>query len=251
MADPVELHFRMVDEQESIRRMKEAIQVLNDAGIDYTVEGGWAVTAYGSKVASVDLDVLVPGGLSMEIAEAIEQATGYQMFSQATRDTLALDFVDANNANPLIDRPQHTYRPAEFLADNTEKRTIMDGIEANVPKAPHLVFMKLKAFHDRLIQWRAARGERYLLGAMTEEERQRTMSLGEGHWLRKAGKDLFDASFLLRDHTTLTEVQKIAPEEMWPKIAECLRDIPLPIRVFAEEMARRAEVGDVPLAGDS
>ncbi len=249
MADPVDVHFRMVDEQESIRRMKEAIRVLNDAGIDYTVEGGWAVTAYGSNVASVDLDVLVAGGLSPEIAEAIEKATGYQMYSQATHDTLALDFVDANNANPLIDRPQHAYRPADLLAGNTETRTIMDGIEANVPKAPHLVFMKLKAFHDRLIQWRAARGERYLLGAMSDEERQRTMEMGEGHWLRKAGKDLFDASFLLRDHTTLDEVAKIAPPDMWGKVAESLRDIPLPIRAFAEDMANRAKVGDVTIVG--
>lgn len=229
--------------------MKEAIQVLQDAGIDFTVEGGWAVTAYGSNVASVDMDVLVPGGLTQEIAEAIEQATGYQMFSQSTRDTLALDFVDADHANPLIDRPQLAYTPSALLEGNTQQRILLDDVAVQVPDPPHLVFMKLKAFHDRLIQWRAARGERYLLAAMTEEERQRTMDFGEAHWLRKAGKDLFDASFLLRDHTNLEAVAAIAPADMWPKVAEAFQDIPLPLRAFADDMAKRAGVGEVPLLG--
>jgi hypothetical protein len=249
MAEPVERHFQMVDEHESIRRMKSAINVLQEAAIDFTVEGGWAIAAYGSNVASVDLDVLVPGGLTSEVAAAMEEATGYQTFSQATRDALALDFVDADHANPLIDRPLLAYTPSKLLRGNTEIRTIMAGVEAKVPTAPVLVFMKLKAFHDRLIQWRAARGEGYLLGAMTEEERQRTMTLGENHWLRKAGKDLFDASFLLRDHTSLDEVGHIAPADMWSKVSDALRDIPLPLRAFAKAMAKRAKVGDVVIIG--
>ena len=90
---------------------------------------------------------------------------------------------------------------------------------------------------------------RRMKAAMIEEERQRTMTLGEPHWLRKAGKDLFDASFLLRDHASLDEVRQVAPADMWSKISEALHDIPLPLRAFAETMAERAKVGDVVIVG--
>ncbi|MGB1697363.1 MAG: nucleotidyltransferase domain-containing protein [Thermoplasmatota archaeon] len=247
MPDAVDRHFTMVDEQESIQKMKDAIKVLQDANVDFTIEGGWAVTAYGSNVASVDLDVLVPGGLTPEIAEAIESATGYQIYSQVTQETLALEFVDADHANDLIDRPSLKYLPSEILKGQTEELEILPGVVAKVPSATVLVFMKLKAFHDRRLQWQAARGERFLISSFKEEERERTINMGEAHWLRKAGKDLFDAAYLLRDHTSLEEVEKVAPADVWAKVKTSLNDIPLPIRAFAENMAKRAKIGDLPL----
>lgn len=249
--DPVDLHFRMVDEHSSIKRMESAIWCLQDARVDFVVEGGWAIAAFGSKVPSVDLDVLVPGGLTEEIAAAIEESTGYQMFSQETHDVLALDFVDSMHPNPLIDRPLLSYVPAELLKGQTEIRTIPveGGIEVTVPNATILGFMKTKAFHDRLLQWKAASGERWLLGGMSEENRIQTIKMGESHWLRKAGKDLFDISFLCRDDTTMDMIAASAPDRIWTKAASALKEIPLPVRTFATTMAKRAGSGDVPLVG--
>lgn len=109
--------------------------------------------------------------------------------------------------------------------------------------------MKLKAFHDRRIQWQAARGERYLLGGMPEEERERTIRMGEDHWLRKAGKDLFDASFLLHNHASLQDVQTVAPPAMWGRVRDRLEDVPLPLRAFAQDMAARSRMPKVPILG--
>jgi hypothetical protein len=243
MIDPnVERHFAMVDREKSIERMQHAVRCLEAARVDFIVEGGWAVAAFGSPVPSIDLDVLVAGGLTEELAEDLEAATGYQMFSQATHDALALEFVDSTHPNPFIDRPGLSYTPSVFLVGHVEHRPvdIVDGLVLPVPEAPRLAFMKLKAYHDRLIQWRAVRGERFLLGAMAEEERIRTMRLGEDHWLRKVGKDLFDASLLCAGHTTIEEIKEIAPSGMWPPIDKALEKVPLAIRVFAEDMAERA-----------
>lgn len=109
--------------------------------------------------------------------------------------------------------------------------------------------MKLKAYHDRLLQWRASRGERYLLGMIREEERFQTMRLGQDHWLRKVGKDLFDASFLCAGHTTVEAVKTIAPSAMWPPITEALEKVPLAVHSFAEDMAERAGCAPLTLLG--
>lgn len=126
MHDGVDHHFRMVDELKSARRMEQALDCLGKAGVQHVIEGGWAVAAYGSRVPSVDLDVLVPGGLTPELAEAIEEATGLQIYSMSTLERLSLDFVDADLANPLLDRPDLTYTPTEFL----------DGAPRNAPLPP-------------------------------------------------------------------------------------------------------------------
>ncbi|MBW3583344.1 MAG: hypothetical protein KY455_09630 [Euryarchaeota archaeon] len=147
MDDPVETHFQMVDRERSLERLRQAVTCLEAMKSRYVVEGGWAVAAYGSPVPSVDLDVLVPGGLTEEIADAIEAATGIQMFSQATHDELSIDFVDMDLPNRLIDRAGLSYVPSAFIGDHTETReiTIVPAIEIVVPTAPRLVFMKLKA----------------------------------------------------------------------------------------------------------
>jgi hypothetical protein len=36
---------------------------------------------------------------------------------------------------------------------------------------------------------------------------------------------------------------------MWSKVSDALRDIPLPLRAFAKDMAKRAKVGDVVIIG--
>lgn len=241
MADAVERHFAMVDEQESLARLKRALNHLKAAGVSCVVEGGWAVAAYGSPVPSVDLDALVAGGLSPEVAEAIERVTGLQMSTQAAHHRLALELHDADAPNALVHRPDLSYIPATFLRGHTQVRRLamIDHTQVTVPHPPHLAFMKLKAFHDRRLQWRAAAGERYLLGGLREEERERTILLGEEYWLRKAGKDLFDASFLCHGPTNLAEVASVAPVAMWPAVRDALDGIPLPLRAFAEGMARR------------
>lgn len=128
MADPgVERHFAMVDREKSIGRMKNAVRCLRAGKIGFIVEGGWAVAAFGSPVPSVDLDVLVAGGLTEELAEVMEAVTGYQMFSQATHDALALEFVDSTYPNPLIDRPDLAYVPARFLSGHVEDRKVQIG----------------------------------------------------------------------------------------------------------------------------
>lgn len=248
---PADVHFALVDREKSIDRLERALEVLVASGIDFVVEGGWAVAAYGSAVPSVDLDVLVPGGLSEPIGQAIEEATGLQIFSHATTDSLALDFVDADRPNGLIHRPSWAYVPSELLRDRTEIRQLMfvSDRHITVPNPAALVFMKLKAFHDRSIQWRAASGERHLLMTMSSETQVATIRRGADHWLRKAGKDLYDISWLVHEHTHIPAALALAPPNMREPMRASLGSVPAALVMFAEDMGDRAQAGHVPIVG--
>ena len=252
MTDQISRHFALVDELHSITRLRAALDCLETAGVHYIVVGGWAVATYGSPVPSVDLDCLVIGGLSEQLSGRIEAATGLHIHSERTHEVLALDIIDANTPNALITHPELTYVPRDLTEGKINRRglPLLGGRQVPVPQAPQLAFTKLKAFHDRRLQWQAAGGQRHLLWSMPEMLREQTLLRGEDYWLRKAGKDLFDASLLCRDHTTIEEVAGIAPPALWHHIMPLLRGIPVPLRAFAQEMAVRAKVGSLPLLDD-
>lgn len=240
MANESEPHFALVDKERSLERLRRAVDVLERSDVPYVVEGGWAVAAYGSPVPSVDLDILVDGELEPSVAERIEAATDIQIHAMTAQDQLGIDISDSRRPNALL-ATDLSYVPHDLLAGHVERRpiTLLDGLELPVPIADRLAMMKLKAFHDRRLQWEATR-ERYRLAAFPQDIRERTLALGEPYWLRKSGKDLFDLAFLLDKHTKAQAIQQVTPPPLWSILAASTIDIPLPIRGFAADMATRS-----------
>lgn len=236
-------HFELVEQHRAIERIRQTLDALEDAAVPYVVEGGWAVAAHGSPVPSMDLDILVQGGLSGAVAERVEAATGLQLHTAAAHEALGIDVGDSDAPNRLLGTDGVAYVPARLLEGHVEVRRVglLEGRPIPVPEADRLAFMKLKAFRDRRLQWEATR-QRYLLAAIDEDLRAITIRAGEPYWLRKAGKDLFDLGHLLGGATTMERVALAAPAAAWAHLPASLVDVPLPLQQFASDMAHRAGV---------
>lgn len=242
MANPADRHFELVNEQRALERLRQAVDVLERAKVPYTVEGGWAVAAYDSPVPSVDLDVLVDGDLKPDISERIEAATGIQIHAQAAQDALGIDINDSRRPNGLLGTDL-SYIPHDLLEGHVQRLPVklLDGLRLPVPEPAQLAFMKLKAFHDRRLQWEASR-ERYLLAQFPHDIRERTIRAGEGYWLRKSGKDLFDIAVLVQNHTTLAAAQAVTSKPIWDRLQRSLTKVPAPIQQFSTSMMETAGV---------
>jgi hypothetical protein len=109
MDDAVDLHHRLLKEQDAVRRCRQALAYLEEAGTEYVVEGGWAVAAHGNPVESVDLDVI----LAFDELERFKQ----EMLSRHLQ-------LDATGAGVLgIDtRDLHAHNPRTTPLSVTSRR---------------------------------------------------------------------------------------------------------------------------------
>lgn len=240
-ATPASPHYDLLDER-SFEAVARAVQLLEERGAAYVLVGGWAVYAYGSRVPSVDTDVLLEQADFRDIAAMME---GMGVSVGAGRQFEAMQF-DAPSAilgpDPDLQEPDRGYVPRTVLRGRTVRRELDLGRHGrpivSVPTADALAFMKLKAYHNRELQWRAHR-DPAVMARIPTSDRGQVLGKTEGYFLRKAGKDVYDIAFLLSRHATVESVRAILRETgLEADLLPLLRNLPeAPLLLFARSMA--------------
>lgn len=213
-AGPASAHYDLLDER-CYDVVARAIALLNERGARYVLTGGWAVYAYGSRVPSVDTDVLLEEADGRAVVAAV-RAIGITVGPGEQFEPMPID--GASNIlgpDPDLQEPDRGYVPAQLLAKRTTRRELDLGqhgkVTANVPTPDALAFMKLKAYHNRELQWRAHR-DPGVMARIPTMDRGQVLGKTEGYFYRKAGKDLYDIAYLLAHHTSDAKVRDIAEE---------------------------------------
>ena len=245
MVDALSEHFRLVQEREALSRMMRAVGYLEDLGIQYVVEGGWAVSSFGSSVESVDLDLIVPASQITDLHEGLVEVAGIQLDTEGGQELLGIDYRCGEDPNHLLGKTLH-YVPFELLDGRVGPRLLQvgEGVQVPVPEADVLMLMKAKAFHDRRILWGASR-DPVLFAALDVDDQRWARQFDTLHWERKAGKDLFDISFLGTRGASSDPWVGWVGDEFVSVVLESLREVPLPLRTFAQDMARRYRLKDL------
>lgn len=240
MTEPWEDHYRLIT-PESWRAVSCALRALEEARIRYVLIGGWAFYVYGNLVPSVDTDLFIVSRDFPKLRQFMLEQCG--LVPNGKLQVLPLDqpllLTPRTNAE---ERGPHSYDPAALLPPErtTERRLRVHGADRRVvvPRAPELGFSKLKALHDRRLAWEAFTDPR-VMATLPGPEQARVRRGTEPEWRRKAGKDLFDLAFLLRE-TTLPEVLSIADRfELRRPLEGSVRNMPAALRDFAESLARK------------
>jgi hypothetical protein len=240
---PADAHYDLVDER-CYEVVARAIGLLEARRARYVLTGGWAVYAYGSRVPSVDTDVLLEEEDGRAIVDAV-RAVGITVGPGEQFEPMPLD--GASNIlgpDPDLQEADRGYVPRKLLKLRTTKRELDLGkhgkVVATVPNADALAFMKLKAYHNRELQWRAHR-DPAVMARIPTMDRGQVMGKTVDYFYRKAGKDLYDIAFLLAHHADQTNVRHLAEETGLHNDLAPLLMIPpqAPLLFFARAMANQ------------
>lgn len=119
-------------------QLRELAAALSDAGIRFAAIGGLAVNVYGYTRATRDIDFLVEGGLTRQVAQCMDQL-GYEPIDQ--REDLASFVRKKQRADFLFaNRP----RSKELLASAADAEKL--GIP--VVSLEGILAFKIQAFND-------------------------------------------------------------------------------------------------------
>lgn len=158
------------------------------------VEGGWAVAAYGSPVASVDLDIIIRDAEYDNDHDYYDLLHAEGRFAQEVLSAVDWSTPGFNAAWASI----AGYDRAKLLKDRTRTTVLQapDGRrqEITIPTISALIVMKLKAFRDRELQYRVMQDPAEIASYDPPEIQQ--INQDEDYRLRKAAKDLVDIGFL-------------------------------------------------------
>ncbi|MHB8586217.1 MAG: hypothetical protein ACYDDF_10350 [Thermoplasmatota archaeon] len=129
-----------------------------------------------------------------------------------------LDFDSENvilGPDITLQEPERGYVPRDILSNRTVKRDLSLGphgtLSTRVPTAGALLFMKLKAYHDRELSWRAFR-EPAVMAQIPAHDRGNILGKTYQYYERKASKDLYDMAFLAAHHRVVPEARTMAAE---------------------------------------
>lgn len=244
MTNPADEHLRLIDER-AYEVVANVLRYLETQRIDYVLAGGWAVFAYGSPIPSVDTDVFLASTRAGDVTRRIARDLGVTTGPGGQFEALSLDQPNCIlGPDTELGEPDRCYVPGQLLARNTVRRDLAlpsGTLAATVPGAAALAFMKLKAYHDRELAWRATR-DASVMATIPPTQRPEIRAKTEAYYFRKAGKDLFDIAWLATRHTSTAEALAIASEfEMAADLQRPLRAIPPPLRTFALGLAQQDE----------
>lgn len=237
---PASAHFDLVDER-AYATVRTTLALLEETGAQYVLAGGWAAYAYGTRVPSVDTDVFVGRKTATAIRDRLRTAPPVGL------DAQQLDLLDLDGRNVLLGAdpemgvPETGYVPAEVLAGRVVRRRLPlpDGsdVEAPVPAPRELAFMKLKAYFDRSLGWRALR-EPAVMASLAPTDRAGVREKDVSYYYRKAGKDLYDLAFLCAGPTSLDEVLALAAAQgLGAELRQAVEAPPFPLVAFARDAA--------------
>jgi hypothetical protein len=239
---PADAHRGLVDAR-AYTVLGRSLQAVHGR-FEYVLIGGWAVYSYGSRVPSVDTDLLVLQRDFAAVQAAV--AVAQEPADAANCELLALDrFNHLLGQDMELGDPDLGYVARDLLQDEgITVRTIEAAgqrWDARVPRPSHLTFMKLKAYHDRELAWRALR-DPAVMARIPPQERPEVRSKTEGYYLRKAGKDLYDIAFLCANVTSLEQAMELAERyDLVETLRAPLERLPLALRTFAQDLAEEDE----------
>lgn len=222
----------------SFGALETTIDLLHAEKLPYALIGGWAVFAYGSRIPSIDTDVL------MSQKAANQFRSRLQVLGMADQEgpgkhieILAMDQPNELHGFDWELEDVPAYTPSEVLEGRTTQVTFMiqeRQKRAMLPEPTVLAFMKLKAMHDRCFDYLAVTNPVHL-GRINPSDRPLIVEKPAEHYLRKAGKDLADVAFLCVECTdlasALSEVVALRPH-----LERALSEIPQPILDYAKEL---------------
>lgn len=236
-------HYGLLDAR-CFEVVRVVVRALEEREADYVLVGGWAVYAYGSRVPSVDTDVFLRANDLPPVAAAVESlgvtvGHGRQFEPLSMESSNVLLGIDVD-----MQEPERGFVPEALLRHRRARRALDLGeagrVEATVPSPEALLFMKLKAYHDRSLAWMAVRDDVVMARRIPPAERPHVREMTVGYYYRKAGKDLYDAGFLAAHADAMEGALAIARETgLEEDLSPLLRDAPAPLRAFALAMARQ------------
>lgn len=238
----VDDHFQLVVDQKAEAKLRRALGLLNGSGIGYIVEGGWAMAASGSPTPSVDLDIMFRGPDYDRLYNHILEETDIQLDTEGGLEALGIDWRRSDDPNRLFTQNELFYVPDDFLRNRITSgsiNTVGGTLRVRVPIPPALAIMKMKAFHDRRLQWEASRDPRRV-ASLGKEDAAFVRSRSGAYWERKAGKDLYDIGFLVQRNGVGGIVALLNDTPFDQTIVATLKDPPQPLVAFANEMAKRS-----------
>lgn len=224
------------------RKTRIILETLAAQKVRFVLGGGWAVYAHEASTPSVDCDVFMKGRLPQKVAAPLS-AAGIRIGPQQDLEVLALDEpMDLwGTGEEDLGIAAVSFTPSEVFERRLESRDlVLDRIVKGVPVPDRLALAvtKLCALQGRSLAYRSfTDGEaRMRLGPVATPQ---ILSLGPSYYLRKAGKDIFDASLLLRSPTDVDRVRDLAGPSVWSVIRGEVVVLPTAIREMGIDLARR------------
>lgn len=189
----------------------ESILGLQALGVEPIIIGGTALRMYGSPIASIDLDLVLPD-------EEWDRYDVYDFLDARTtahRAAHADAYIEPHGlgeTNRLWNDARGYRIDRLFEAAGTQlARAVLGGCEVQVlvPSPPALGFMKTKALCDRASIYRHL-GDGRLMVRLFDEVAGAIKGIPPGFMRRKSGKDLADITYLTDELTTAEDIARVA-----------------------------------------
>ncbi len=241
MTRPSDSHWSLLTPAQK-RKTRIILETLGSERIRYALGGGWAVYAHEASTPSVDCDVFMKGNLPKR---AVAKLSGEGVRIGAQQD---LEFLPLDQPMELLGTGEEdlgiapvSYVPSKIFRGRLESRTLsldkpVRGVQ--VPDRVALAVTKLCALQGRSLAYRSfTDGEaRMRLGPVATPQ---ILSLGQSYYLRKAGKDLFDASLLLQTPDDVDATKELAGPSMWNVLRAEVVALPDAVKEMGVDLARR------------
>lgn len=242
MSRPGDAHWSLLDPR-SEQVVRRALDALRAHAQDHVLGGGWAVFAHAPTTPSVDCDLYVPAR-GRAVAEAVLRDAGLEVGAQREVELLGLEepaeflgFGDEDLGLPGVAFvPERLFEGRRVGCDLALTPPLRGVV---VPDRPALAVAKLAALRGRSLGYLAhADGRaRMLLGPALVPL---MLSLAPSYYLRKASKDLFDASLLLPDEESLAALRGLAEAHgLSDAVRTTLAEVPGDVVGLADELAER------------
>lgn len=245
MTRPSDSHWSLLTPAQK-RKTRIILESLAAHKIRYVVGGGWAVYAHEASTPSVDCDVFMKGRLPQGLAARLS-AEGIRIGPQQDLEILALDEPMGlwGTGEEDLGIAAVSYTPSKVFAGRVESRDLaLDRIVKGVPVPDRLALAvtKLCALQGRSLAYRSfTDGEaRMRLGPVATPQ---ILSLGPSYYLRKAGKDLFDVSLLIRSAADVDGARELAGPSVWSVVRREVVVLPTAITEMGNDCARRVDKG--------
>lgn len=234
--------YRELLDPRNFRVVERALAVLQGHAVDYVLGGGWAVYAHAPGTPSVDCDLYLREPLPAQVVERL-QREGLSVGPHREVEPLAMhdrvEFWGLGDEDLGIPLPG--FRVADLLQGRVVRRPLaLPGrtIDVRVPDAPSLSLLKLCALHNRDLAYRSFHDPR--AAALLDPSRAtQVRAMADSYYLRKAGKDCFDASLLLGADAAPEAAALAESFGVRGAVAETLRSPDPLVAEMGEALARR------------
>lgn len=221
-----------------------SLAALEEASVPYVLVGGWAAAAYGSPIPSVDTDIYLHRADREMVSRLVAERCGFTVNKSDTLELLDGDAPTSVLSFDLdLDGLDLRFEPGRLFVERppVRREAMVAGRDlgaAMVPDLATLLFLKLCAWRARRFRWQAYRDPR-VLARMDPSDKSATFAKTAMHWERKAGKDLYDAAWLVATGGDPAEALKIA--QSWGidgALIEALTDVPQALVEYAYDLVR-------------